>query len=129
MLGCRDCRQPTEPMVVGPLRDLVPDDHVLVRVHRVLDLSWLPAEVADRSSPGAGRPSIDPEVTVQLMLAGLSGDHLALLRAHRRRERWSEADRRFYERPRWCVEGVHGEAKTWHRLSRAVWRGLVNMRV
>ena len=52
-------------------RDLVPDDHVLARVDRVLDLGWLRAEVADLCAPGVGRPGIDPEAAVRLMLAGL----------------------------------------------------------
>lgn len=58
------------------------------------------------------------------------GDHYpALLRARRRRERWSEEDRRLYQRHRWRSEGYHGEAKTWHGLARAVRRGLQNMRI
>jgi hypothetical protein len=56
-------------------------------------------------------------------------DHPALLRARRRRERWSEEDRRLYRRHRWRSEGFHGEAKTWHGLARAVRRGLDNMRI
>jgi hypothetical protein len=32
-------------------------------------------------------------------------------------------------RHRWKVEGVHGEAKTWHGLARAVRRGLANMQI
>lgn len=56
-------------VVAGSLRDVLPDVHVLVRVDRVLDLSWLPGEVAALYD-GAGRPSIDPEVAVRLMLAG-----------------------------------------------------------
>jgi transposase len=68
MLGRRERRQP-ELFVAGSLRDLLPDDHILVRVDRVLDLSWLPGEVAALYD-GAGRPSIDPEVAVRLMLAG-----------------------------------------------------------
>jgi len=32
--------------ITGSLRQLIPDDHVLVRVDRVLDLSWLRGEVA-----------------------------------------------------------------------------------
>lgn len=44
----------------------------------------------------------------------------ALLRARRRRERWSGHDRRLYQRHRWRSEGFHGEAKTWHGLARAV---------
>ena len=50
---------------------LVPDDHVLARVDRVLDLTWLRAEVAECYCHEEGRPGIDPEVAVRLMLAGL----------------------------------------------------------
>ena len=55
----------------GSLRDLVPDDHVLVRVDRVLDLAWLPDEVAGCYCTDNRRPDIDREVAVPLMLAGL----------------------------------------------------------
>lgn len=63
-------RDQLEFFVCGSLRDLVPDDHVLARVDRVLDLSWLGAEVVDLYADGLGRPGIDPEVAVRLMLAG-----------------------------------------------------------
>ena len=56
-------------------------------------------------------------------------DYPALLRARRRRERWSDEDRRLYQRHRWRSEGYHGEAKCWHGLARAVRRGLQNMRI
>ena len=56
-------------------------------------------------------------------------DYPALLRARRRRERWSEEDQRLYQRHRWRSEGFHGEAKTWHGLARAIRRGLQNMRI
>ena len=56
--------------MTGSLRQLVPDDHVLARVDRVLDLSWLRSEVADLYCEANGRPGIDPEVAVRLMLAG-----------------------------------------------------------
>ena len=59
----------------------------------------------------------------------ISHDYPALLRARRRRERWSAADQRLYQRHRWRSEGFHGEAKTWHGLARAVRRGLQNMRI
>lgn len=59
----------------------------------------------------------------------IGADHPALLRARRRRERWSEEDDRLYQRHRWRSEGYHGEAKTWHGLARAVRRGLQNMRI
>lgn len=59
----------------------------------------------------------------------ISDDYPALLRARRRRERWSDEDRRLYQRHRWRSEGFHGEAKTWHGLARAIRRGLQNMRI
>jgi hypothetical protein len=55
-------------------------------------------------------------------------DYPALLRARRRKERWSEEDVRLYQRHRWRSEGFQGEAKTWHGLARAVRRGLQNTR-
>ena len=70
MLGRRERGQP-ELFVAGSLRELLPDDHVLVRIDRVLDLGWLRAEVEPLYRTDAGRPGIDPEVAVRLMLAGL----------------------------------------------------------
>jgi transposase len=69
MLGRKE-RGQLELFVTGSLRQLVPDDHVLARVDRVLDLSWLRAEVAGLYCDDNGRPGIDPEVAVRLMLAG-----------------------------------------------------------
>src|SRR5262245_57780344 len=69
MLGRKQRRQP-EPFIAGSLRQVLPDDHVLVRVDRVLDLEWLRAEVAELYDTDMGRPGIDPEVAVRLMLAG-----------------------------------------------------------
>lgn len=69
MLGRKE-RGQLELFITGSLRDLVPDDHVLVRIDRVLDLSWLRAEVAGLYCADNGRPGIDPEVAVRLMLAG-----------------------------------------------------------
>jgi len=70
MLG-RQERWQEDLFVAAPLRDLVPDDYILKRVERVLDLSWLRDEVRDCYDEQQGRPSIDPEAAVRLMLAGL----------------------------------------------------------
>src|SRR5262245_17812432 len=70
MLGRKE-RSQLELFISGSLRQLIPDDHMLVRVERVLDLSWLRDEVADCYCLEDGRPGIDPEVAVRLMLAGL----------------------------------------------------------
>ena len=69
MLGCKD-RDQLELFMTGSIRQLVPDDHILARVDRVLDLGWLREEVADLCCADNGRPGIDPEVAVRLMLAG-----------------------------------------------------------
>ena len=69
MLGLKE-RGQLELFITGSLRGLIPDDHVLVRVDQVLDLEWLRAEVADLYCADNGRPGIDPEVAIRLMLAG-----------------------------------------------------------
>ena len=70
MLG-RQARWQEDLFVAGPLRDLIPEDHILRRVDAVLDLSWLREEVREMYNENVGRPGIDPEAAVRLMLAGL----------------------------------------------------------
>ena len=53
----------------------------------------------------------------------------ALTRARRARQHWDEETRHWYDRHKWRVEGVHGEAKTQHGLRRAVRRGLTNVSI
>jgi transposase/nitroreductase len=69
LIGHQD-RWREDLFIACPLRDLVPDDHILKRVDRVLDLSWLRQDVAECYCLENGRPSIDPEAAVRLMLAG-----------------------------------------------------------
>jgi transposase len=65
-------QSPRQPscFIPGDLSDYVPDDHILKQVDRVLDLSWLHEEVKDLYDEATGRPCIDPEQAVRLMLAG-----------------------------------------------------------
>ena len=51
------------------LEDRVPADHPLRRIDGVLDLSWLRGELAPFYSP-IGRPSIDPELMIRMLLIG-----------------------------------------------------------
>jgi transposase len=67
----RKRREQMELFVAGPLEKLIPEDHILRQVDRVLDLSWLREEVAGCYCADNGRPGLDPEVVVRLMLAGL----------------------------------------------------------
>jgi len=69
MLGTQK-RWQEDLFVAGSLSSLIPDDHILKQVDKVLDLSWLRKEVADLYCSNNGRPSIDPEAAVRLMLAG-----------------------------------------------------------
>ena len=67
----RKRREQMDLFVAGPLEKLIPEDHILRQVDRVLDLSWLREEVAGCYCADNGRPGLDPEVVVRLMLAGL----------------------------------------------------------
>ena len=51
------------------LDDHVLSDHLLRRIDAVLDLSWLRAELSPFYSP-MGRPSIDPELMIRMLLVG-----------------------------------------------------------
>jgi len=69
MIGRQD-RWQEELFVAGSLSSLIPDDHILKLVDKALDLSWLRDEVKDLYCCDNGRPCIDPEAAVRLMLAG-----------------------------------------------------------
>ena len=69
MIG-RQNRWQEDLFVAGPLSSLIPDDHILKQVDKVLDMSWLRDEVKDLYCSDNGRPGIDPEAAVRLMLAG-----------------------------------------------------------
>jgi len=69
MLGNQN-RWQEDLFVAGPLSALIPEDHILKQVDKILDLSWLRNEVKDLYDANQGRPSIDPEAAVRLMLAG-----------------------------------------------------------
>ncbi|MCD6364435.1 MAG: transposase, partial [Planctomycetes bacterium] len=61
---------------------------------------------------------------------GISDGYEALLRARRRKAKgWDEQTRQLYRRHRWRSEGIHGEAKKWHGLVRAIRRGLWNVAI
>jgi transposase len=57
-----------EMTLLPPLESLMPEDHYLRRLDRVLDLSFIHEEVRDHYCQDNGRPSIDPEVIIRLFL-------------------------------------------------------------
>ena len=70
MLGEQDKKKQVEFFTPLILENLIPDDYILKKVDKVIDLSWIRDEVRDLYSETMGRPSIDPECAVRLMLAG-----------------------------------------------------------
>lgn len=69
MVGSQN-RWQEDLFVAGPLSSLIPEDHILKQADKVLDLSWLRKEISQLYCESNGRPSIDPEAAVRLMLAG-----------------------------------------------------------
>jgi transposase len=51
------------------LEEVVPEDHQVRRIAKVLDLSWVRAELAPHYSP-IGRPSIDPVLMIRMLITG-----------------------------------------------------------
>ncbi|WP_069189049.1 IS1182 family transposase, partial [Candidatus Terasakiella magnetica] len=51
------------------LEDVVPKDHLVRKLDAVLDLSWLRSELSPFYSH-TGRPSIDPELMIRMLLVG-----------------------------------------------------------
>lgn len=63
-----------EMTLLPSLEALVPEDHLLRRLNKVLELSFVHEAVRDKYCPDNGRPSIDPEVVIRLFLIqGLYG--------------------------------------------------------
>jgi transposase len=69
MIGKRD-RRNRRLFIAGDIEQFIPEDHILKRVDRFLDLSWLSEEVKECYCVDNGRPSIAPEAAVRLMIAG-----------------------------------------------------------
>jgi transposase len=51
------------------LSDAVPEDHLVRKIDAALDLSWLRGELAPHY-PSLGRPSIDPELMIRMLVVG-----------------------------------------------------------
>src|SRR5215471_10848748 len=51
------------------LDDVVPADHLVRQIDAVLDLSWVHGELAPHY-PSIGRPSIDPELMIRMLIVG-----------------------------------------------------------
>ena len=53
------------------LGDAVPEDRLVRKIDAALDPSWLRSELAPHYS-STGRPSIDPELIIRMLVVGMS---------------------------------------------------------
>jgi transposase len=60
------------------LNEAVPGDHPIRQIAGVLDLSWVHLELAP-FYPNVGRPSIDPELMIRMLIVG----HVFAIRTRR----------------------------------------------
>ena len=67
MIGKKDKRE--EMFHYFRMRDLVPDDHILKLIDKHVDFSFIREKVEHLYSE-TGRPSVDPELMVRMLLAG-----------------------------------------------------------
>ena len=72
MLG----RNPSEPTLfqMVDMEGLIPADHKLRKVDAVLDLGFVAEVVSECYAEGRGRPSVDPELALRMMLLGVLYD-------------------------------------------------------
>lgn len=68
MLG-KQVRQKSVFQLVD-LEDLVPEDHLVRQIDRAIDLSFIRQRVTPLYREGWGRPSIDPELALRMILLG-----------------------------------------------------------
>ena len=68
MMGCLE-RDQAQFFYRYNLEELVPADHLVRKLAALLDLSWLREELAPYYSH-TGRPSVDPELMVRMLLVG-----------------------------------------------------------
>jgi glycosyltransferase involved in cell wall biosynthesis/transposase len=65
----RNNNQSEVETIVG-LHNYIPDDHILKKIGMVLKTGWVHELTKEKYSVESGRPSIDPEAALRLMLSG-----------------------------------------------------------
>jgi len=68
MLGRNESQDQIE--TIAGLHHYIPDDHILKKVGLILRTGWVHEMVRDCYAQSVGRPSIDPEAALRLMLSG-----------------------------------------------------------
>jgi transposase len=68
MLEALDYSQRDQALFVGFVRDLIPEDHLLLRLEAAIDLAPLVTPLAERYSPDTGRPAVHPEILIRALL-------------------------------------------------------------
>jgi len=52
------------------MEDLVPQDHILRQIDKLVDFSFVSDTVKDCYCPNNGRPGVDPELVIRMLLIG-----------------------------------------------------------
>src|SRR5436189_6293539 len=95
------------------LGDAVPQDHLVRKIDAALDLSWLRGELAPHYS-SMGRPSIDPELMIRLLVVG----YVFAIRSERLICREVQVNLAY----RWlCKLGIEDAIPDHSAFSRAAW--------
>ena len=68
MLEALDYSQRDQALFVGFVRDLIPEDHLLLRLEAAIDLAPLVTPLAEHYSPDTGRPAVHPEILIRALL-------------------------------------------------------------
>ncbi|MGQ9573647.1 MAG: transposase [Dehalococcoidia bacterium] len=63
-----DYRQRDQALFVGFVRELIPEDHLLLRLEAAIDLAPLVTPLAEHYSPDTGRPAVHPEILIRALL-------------------------------------------------------------
>ena len=90
----KDARR--EPVIVD-LEALVPEDHLLRKIERVIDYEWLYALLSPYYCHDNGRPGIDPVVLIKMVLI----QHLFGIESLRQMKRGRKSTRRISGRSIW----------------------------
>ena len=69
-------KNPSEPALFQmiDMESLVPEGHRLRQIDAALDLSFVREALAECYTPGKGRPSVDPELVLRMMILGVLYD-------------------------------------------------------
>ena len=114
----RDARR--EPIIVD-LDALVPKDHLLRKIEKVMDYEWLYERLAPYYCDDNGRPGTDPVVlTKRVFTTHIRQESLDIVEGIRK----TDLGKKFYAQRKETIERVFADAKEKHAIRYTHHRGL-----